>query len=427
MELVIILLLNIVNGVLSMSEIAVVSARKVRLSQMAEDGSKGAKRALELAEAPNRFLSTVQIGITVVAVLQGAFAGAALAHPVALTLARIPLLQPISEVLGLFIVVALTTYLSLVIGELVPKRIGMQNPEQIAILVAPLMHGLSILTAPFVRLLSVSTDALLRLIGARDSGEAPVTEEEIQALIRLGIQAGVFEAQEQEMVAGVMGLDERRVDQIMTPRLDIEWINLDDPVEDNLRIVINSPHSRFPAAHGSLDQVVGLVRAKDLLDRLLRGQSVDFNTCIREILFIPESATATQALELFKRSGQHAALVISEYGGIEGMITFNNLIEEIFGETGAPESIQRPDGSWLLDGLISVDEFKDLFDLKALPGEDDGHYQTLGGFIMERLGRIPNAADSFEWGGLRFEVMDMDGKRVDKVLVARINREPTAE
>jgi putative hemolysin len=191
--------------------------------------------------------------------------------------------------------------------------------------------------------------------------------------------------------------------------------------------VINSPHSRFPAAHGSLDQVVGLVRAKDLLDRLLRGQSVDFNTCIREILFIPESATATQALELFKRSGQHAALVISEYGGIEGMITFNNLIEEIFGETGAPESIQRPDGSWLLDGLISVDEFKDLFDLKALPGEDDGHYQTLGGFIMERLGRIPNAADSFEWGGLRFEVMDMDGKRVDKVLVARINREPTAE
>ncbi|MBL8154558.1 MAG: HlyC/CorC family transporter [Anaerolineae bacterium] len=427
MELVIILLLNIVNGVLSMSEIAVVSARKVRLSQMAEDGSKGAKRALELAESPNRFLSTVQIGITLVAVLQGAFAGAALAHPVALALARIPLLQPISEVLGLFIVVALTTYLSLVIGELVPKRIGLQNPERIAVAVAPLMHGLSIVTAPFVRLLSISTDALLRLIGARDSGEAPVTEEEIQALIRLGIQAGVFEAQEQEMVAGVMGLDERRVDQIMTPRMDIEWINLDDPVEENLKIITHSHHSRFPAAHGSLDHVVGLVRAKDLLDRLLRAQPVEFNTCIREILFIPESATATQALALFKRSGQHAALVISEYGGIEGMITFNNLVDEIFGETDAPESIQRPDGSWLLDGLVSVDEFKDLFDLKALPGEDDGHYQTLGGFIMERLGRIPDAADSFEWGGLRFEVMDMDGKRVDKVLVARINGEPTAE
>ncbi len=424
MELVIILLLNIVNGLLSMAEIAVVSARKVRLRQMAEDGSKGAARALELAESPNRFLSTVQIGITLVAVLQGAFAGAALAHPVALVLAQIPLLQPVSEVLGLFIVVALTTYLSLVIGELVPKRIGMQNPERIAILVAPLMHGLSVVTAPFVRLLSVSTDALLRLVGARNSSEAPITEEEIQALIQQGIQAGVFEAQEQEMVAGVMGLDERRVDQLMTPRLDIEWINLDDPVEENLKIITNSPHSRFPAAHGSLDHVVGLVRAKDLLDRLLRGQPLEFNACVREILFIPESATATQALELFKRSKQHTALVISEYGGIEGLVTFNNLVEEIFGETDAPESVQRPDGSWLLDGLLSVDAFKELFDLKALPGEDEGHYQTLGGFIMERLGRIPDAADSFEWGGLRFEVMDMDGKRVDKVLVARTKDEP---
>jgi putative hemolysin len=424
MELVIILLLNIVNGLLSMAEIAVVSARKVRLRQMAEDGSKGAARALELAESPNRFLSTVQIGITLVAVLQGAFAGAALAHPVALVLAQIPLLQPVSEVLGLFIVVALTTYLSLVIGELVPKRIGMQNPEQIAILVAPLMHGLSVVTAPFVRLLSVSTDALLRLVGARNSSEAPITEEEIQALIQQGIQAGVFEAQEQEMVAGVMGLDERRVDQLMTPRLDVEWINLDDPVEENLKIITNSPHSHFPAAHGSLDHVVGLVRAKDLLDRLLRGQPLEFNACVREILFIPESATATQALELFKRSKQHTALVISEYGGIEGLVTFNNLVEEIFGETDAPESVQRLDGSWLLDGLLSVDAFKELFDLKALPGEDEGHYQTLGGFIMERLGRIPDAADSFEWGGLRFEVMDMDGKRVDKVLVARTKDEP---
>ncbi len=420
MEILIILLLTVVNGVLSMSEIAVVSARKARLQPLADEGKPGAKRVLELANSPNRFLSTVQIGITLVSVLQGAFAGATLSHPVGLALAQIPLLAPISDTLGLFIVVALTTYLSLVIGELVPKRIGMQNPEAIAMLVAGSMHRLSIITGPFVQLLSISTDGLLRLLGARASDEPPVTADEIHAMMQQGVLAGVFDEQAQDMVKGVMSLEDRRVSELMTPRTEITWINLDDPMEENLSAIINSPHSRFPAAHGSLDQVVGVIRAKELLNYMLRGEQPRFDLCIREVLFLPESATASHALELFKQSSKHVALIISEYGGVEGLITLNNLVEQIVGEIEAPGKTQRADGSWLLDGLLPIHEFKDIFDVKEMPKEEEGHYQTLGGFVMSHLGRIPNPADYFEWDGLRFEVMDMDGKRVDKVLVVRL-------
>lgn len=420
MEIIIILVLTVVNGVLSMSEIAIVSARKVRLAQLAADGSRGAQRALELVESPNRFLATVQIGITLVSVLQGAFAGAALAHPVATVLAQIPVLNPVSEALGLFIVVAVTTYLSLVIGELVPKRLGLQNPEAVAVRVAPAMHLLARITSPFVHLLSLSTDALLRLLGVRQTDDPPVTDHEIHALMREGVQAGVFEAHEQDMVAGVMGLDDQRVDALMTPRMDITWINLDEPLQDNLQLIMTSPHSRFPVAHGSLDHVVGIIRAKDLLDAALRGQPIDLNTSVREALFIPETATASHALELFKQSTKHVALVISEYGGVEGLITINNLVEQIIGTVEAPQAKEREDGSWLMDGLLPIDELKSTFNLKDLPGEAEGHFQTLGGFVMTHLGRIPSAADHFEWGGMRFEVMDMDGKRVDKVLVQRL-------
>lgn len=426
MEIIIILLLTVVNGVLAMTEIAVVSSRKSRLTQMAAEGSHGAKRALELVESPNRFLATVQIGITLVSILQGAFAGASLAHPVATLFAQIPLLLPVSEVLGLFVVVGVTTYLSLVIGELVPKRLGLQNPERVAALVSPAMHRLSIISAPFVHFLSLSTDGLLRLLGVRHSDETPVTDEEIHALMGEGVQAGVFEAGEQEMVAGVMRLDDLRVDTLMTPRMDITWIDLDKPLEENFHVILNSPHSRFPAGRGSLDKVVGMVRAKDLLDGALHGQPINLNGCIREVLFIPETATASHALELFKQSTRHVALVISEYGGVEGLITLNNLIEQIIGTIEAPQAKQRDDGSWLMDGLLPVNELKDRFNLKDLPGETEGYYQTLGGFMMTQLGRIPSTADHFEWGGLRFEVVDMDGKRVDKVLVQRVSENQTS-
>jgi putative hemolysin len=420
MELLILILLTIVNGLLALSELAVVSARKVRLSQMAGEGSHGAQRALELVESPNRFLSTVQIGITLVSILQGAFAGATLARPIAALFARIPFLAPESEALGLVVVVALTTYVSLVVGELVPKRLAMQNPERMAAIVAPAMHRLSVITTPFVKLLSVSTDLLLRLLGVRHTDDPPVTADEILALMRQGVQAGVFEKTESEMVAAIMSLDDRRVDQLMTPRTEIEWIDLDEPLEKNLALITNSRHARFPAGRGTLDNVVGVIRTKDLLKRSLNGQPVDLHASTREALFIPESALASHALELFRQSNNHIALVISEYGGIEGLITLNNLVGQIIGDVEKPAGTQRPDGSWLLDGLLPTDELKTIFDLKALPGEQEGHYQTLGGFVMAQLGHIPRAVDQFEWDGLRFEVMDMDGKRVDKVLVTRL-------
>lgn len=427
MEILIILLLTVVNGLLSMSEIAIVSARKVRLSQLAAGGSSSAKRALELAESPNRFLSTVQIGITLVGVLQGAFAGAALAHPVATILAQVEFLRPVSEALGLFLVVGVTTYLSLVVGELVPKRLGLQDPERVAMLVAPAMHRLSMISAPIVALLSISTDGLLRLLGTKNSEEPPVTDEEIYSLMEQGVEAGIFEANEGEMVASIMSLDDRSVASLMTPRMDIEWIDLALPVEELRELIGNSRHSRFPAGYGSLDQVVGIIRSKDMLDSLLKKQTVDFNTCIREALFIPEAATAAHALALFKQSGKHMALVISEYGGVEGLITLNSLIDQIIGVTEKPTAAQREDGSWLLDGLLPIDEFKELLDIKSLPAEEEGHYQTLGGFVMAQLRRIPAAADHFEAEGLRYEVMDMDGRRVDKVLVARAKVEALPE
>ncbi|MEZ4669502.1 MAG: hemolysin family protein [Anaerolineae bacterium] len=420
MEIIVIAVLIVANGVLSMAEIAVVSSRKVRLEQMAQDGNAGAKRALELLQSPNRFLSTVQIGITLVSVLQGAFAGASLSHPFAALLARIPVLQPVSETLAFLIVVVIITYLSLVIGELVPKRVGLQNPEQIASWLAPIMVRLALMTAPVVQLLSISTDTLLRFMRVRPSSSPPVTDAEINALIREGIQAGVFEASEQAMVAGVMGLDDQRVDALMTPRLEIAWVDLDDPLEDNLQVILNSPHSRFPAAHESLDRIAGIIRAKDVLDLVVQDKVIDLNSCLREALFIPETATASRALELFKISTGHIALVISEHGGVEGLLTLNNLIEQVFGTFETPQATQREDGSWLMDGLLPASELKIIFELKELPDESERHYQTLGGLMMTYLGRIPSVTDHFEWNNLRFEVIDMDGNRVDKVLVQRI-------
>lgn len=419
MEILIIVVLLLVNGALAMSEIAIASARKVRLEQMAEEGNRGAKRALELLASPNRFLSTVQIGITLVSVLQGVFAGATLAQPIANLFVQIPFLAPESEALAVAIVVLATTYLSLVIGELVPKRLGLQNPERVAAIVAPFMHRLSIITAPFVRLLSLSTDLLLRLLRVHQPDESPVTAEEILALMRQGVQAGIFERTEPQMVAGVMSLDDRRVGQLMTPRTEIEWLDLDETPERLLAIIANGQHARFPIARGSLDNVIGIVRTKDLLKSALTGNPIDLNASTHEALFIPESALASHALELFKQSGNHIALVIGEHGGIEGLITLNNLVEQIIGDIEAPSKVQRPDGSWLLDGLLPIEEVKTLFDLKSLPGEDEGHYQTLGGFIMTQLGHIPNTADTVTCEGLRFEVVDMDGKRVDKALVSR--------
>jgi putative hemolysin len=419
----VVILLIIINGIFAMSEIAVVSARKTRLQQWAEEGNPKARAALELANNPNRFLSTIQIGITLIGILAGAFGGATIARELAVMLDTIPWLAPYSHPLSLVLVVLVITYLSLVVGELVPKRLALNNPERLALAVAGPMQLLSRLAYPAVHLLGLSTERILRTLGVQPSTEPPVTEEDIRALIEQGTQAGMFEAAEQEMVERVFRLGDRRVSAVMTPRTEIVWLDIEASAAEIRQTITTSVHSRFLVADGSLDDILGVVHAKDLLAHILGGQTLDLSATLQQPLYVPESMRALKALELFKQSATHIALVINEYGGIQGLVTPSDILEAIVGdlpEAGEvldPLAVQREDGSWLLDGMLPVDEFKDLFDLGELPGEDQGIYQTLAGFVILQLGRIPAVADHFQWDRLRIEVVDMDGNRVDKVLV----------
>ena len=423
-QITIVLLLIIANGLFAMSEMAIVSARKARLRQRAEEGDHKARAALELAETPNRFLSTAQIGITLIGILAGALGGATLAEELGAYLSRIPPLKPYGEAIGLVIVVLATTYLSLVIGELVPKRLALNNPERIAAAIAAPMRALSVIAHPAVRLLSLSTELVLRILGIRPSAEPPVTEEEIKLLLEQGTEAGVFQEVEQDMVESVLLLDERRAAGLMTPRPEIVWLDVEDSLEEVRRKMIASPYSRFPVCQGSLDNVLGEVEARDLLARSLCGEAFDLKSLLQKPLYVPETMPALKVLEAFKKSGTQMALVIDEYGSIQGLVTLKDILEAIVGdipsaeELAEPQAVQREDGSWLLDGMLPVEELKEILGIGELPGEEQGLYQTTAGFVMTQLGRIPAAAEHFEWGGLRFEVMDMDGNRVDKVLVA---------
>jgi putative hemolysin len=425
-EIVLILLLIVANGVFSGSEIAIVSSRKVRLEQLVKRGNPKAKLALKLANSPNDLLSTVQIGITLIGILNGAVGGATVAQRLEPALAVIPQLRPYSEALSLVIVVGLITYLSLVVGELAPKRLALNNPEKIACTMAQPMHMLSLITVPFVRLLSISTDRLLHLLGVRDSDEPPVTEEEIKVLIEQGTQSGMFEESEQEMVERVFRLGDRPIKGLMTPRTEIVWLDTEASQADNQRQVSDSTYSRFPVGRDSLDNCLGIVRVKNLFSSYLSGQPFDLESLLQPPLYVAESTNALKVLELFKESGTHIALVTDEYGGIEGLVTLNDLVEAIVGELPSsehpddPMSVQREDGSWLLDGLMSIDELKALLKQEGLPNEEAGSYFTLGGFVMAFLGRIPKTGDRFDSNGWRFEVVDMDGTRVDKVLVCAI-------
>jgi putative hemolysin len=421
-EALVILLLIILNGLFAMSEIAVVSARKTRLQQWANEGNPRARIALELANTPNQFLATVQIGITLVGILTGAFGGATLASELALRLEDIPVLAPYSRPISLAVVVLPITYLSLIVGELAPKRLALNSPERIASAVASSMRALAHLASPVVHLLGLSTEALLRGLGIKPSAEPPVTEEEIRALIAQGTQAGTFEEAEQEMVERVFRLGDRRVGAVMTPRTEIVWIDSDASLEEIQHTIAESIHSRFLVAQGSLDNVLGVVHAKELLLHFLRGQPLDLMATLQQPLYVPESMRALEVLESFKQSAIHIALVVDEYGGIQGLVTPSDILEAIVGdlpEVGEqlePLVVQREDGSWLLDGMLPIDEFKELFHFGRLPGEDQGVYQTLAGFVIMQLGRIPAVSDHFDWEGLRIEVVDMDGNRVDKLL-----------
>ncbi|HNR02150.1 MAG TPA: hemolysin family protein [Anaerolineaceae bacterium] len=431
LEILIIFILILFNGFFSMSEIAIVSARKVRLEQRADEGDKGADRALELSKHTGKFLSSVQIGITLVAMLTGAFGGATLAERLTQSLARVPWLATSAATLSLVIVVLLTTYFSLVIGELIPKKIALNNPEKIASKVSGIMSFVSKLTSPLTRLLSASTDLGVRLLGIKPSGEPPITEEEIRVLIDQGTQVGVFGEAEQDMVEGIFRLNDRSINAIMTPRTDITWLDADDSIEEILKVIIESPYSRFPVSRESLDNVLGILKSKDLLEKQLSGESYQLVDLLQKPLFIPENTPAMRVLELEREHGVHEALVIDEYGGVLGFVTLFDVLEAIIGElpsrdqASEPEIVIREDGSYLVDGLLPIDEFKDLLDLDLLPEEDKVGFQTAGGFVMNQVGSIPHAGQSFQWQDLHFEVLDMDGHRIDKILVSRsIENEP---
>lgn len=424
-EILVIFILILLNGFFSMSEIAIVSARKVRLEQRAEEGDKGARQALELAGSTGKFLSAVQIGITLVAMLTGAFGGATLAERLADVLAGVPWLASVASTLALVIVVLLTTYFSLVIGELIPKRIALNNPEKIASSVSGVMRFISRITAPLTGLLSASTDLGVRLLGMKPSDEPPITEEEIRVLIDQGTEVGVFGEAEQDMVEGVFRLNERSINAIMTPRTEIAWLDAEDKIDEIIKRVLESPYSRFPVSRGSLDNVLGILKAKTLLEKALTGEPFNIVDLLEKPLFIPENTPAVRVLEMEKELGVHEALVIDEYGGVMGFVTLFDVLEAIIGELPSkgevdePEIVQREDGSYLLDGLLPIDEFKDLLDIDSLPEEDKVGYQTVGGFVMNQIGSIPAPGQCFKLEDLRVEVLDMDGHRVDKVLVTR--------
>ncbi|WP_375469915.1 hemolysin family protein [uncultured Nostoc sp.] len=422
-EILIILVLIIANGVFSMSEMAIVSARKVRLHQLANQGDPKAKAALKLAESPNHFLSTVQVGISLIGILTGAFGGATIANRVAVYVKRVPLLAPYSDPLSFGIVVLIITYFSLIVGELVPKRLALNNPERIASIVAIPMQALAAIASPVVYLLSASTDLILRVLGITASTEPQVTEEEIKILIEQGTEAGTFEEAEQDMVERVFRLGDRPVSYLMTPRPDIVWLDLEDTAEENRQKMVDSAYSRYPVCQGGLDNVLGVIPVTDLLARSFRGEPLDLTVGLRQPVFVPESTRGLKVLELFKQTITHMALVVDEYGVIQGLVTLNDIMSEIVGDVPStdgqdqPQAVQREDGSWLLDGMLPVEDFLELFGMEEWQSEERGSYQTLGGFVITNLGRIPAAADYFEWQSMRIEVMDMDGNRVDKVLV----------
>ena len=431
LDIVVILVLILVNGALSMSEIAVITARKERLQQWAEAGNDKARAALNLANSPNLFLATVQVGITLVGVLSGVFGGFKIASDLADWLNLIPALAPYSHTLALGAVVLAISFLSLLIGELVPKRLALDNPERIASFVSPAMRFLSMIASPVVRFLSASTDMALRIMGVKPSTEPPITEEEIKLLINQGTLAGVFEEAEQDMVERVFRLADRRVGVLMTPRKRVTWLDLNDPSEKHRRIIAKSIHSRFPVSQGRLNNILGIVHVRDLLIRNLAGRPLNLRAALKQPLFVLETTHVPRVLEMFKESGTDMAMVVDEYGTIEGLVTLKDILEAVVGDLPSVDAreeskvVQREDGSWLVDGLLPVDELKEIFHIKTLPQEKAGHYQTLGGFAMTHLKRIPSAGDRFECCGLRFEILDMDGHRVDKVLIEQVDQPQT--
>ncbi len=430
-EITIIVILIVLNGIFALSEFAIVSAKRARLQQRADEGDTGAAAALELAEEPTPFLSTIQIGITLVGIFAGAYGGVTIAKGLAVYCTAIPSLAPYAEALSITLVVLVITYLTLIFGELVPKRIALNNAEKLAATVAKPMRLLSVIATPLVFVLSRSTEVVLRTLGIRETEEPPVTEEEIKIMLEEGTEAGIFEKAELSMVEGVFDLGDRRVASLMTPRPDIIALDLDDPDEENLRRMIISGRSNFPAFREDLESIVGMVSVKNVLARMVNVGSPDIKGAVTKPFFVLETISVLKLLESFKESGVHSALVTDEYGSIQGLITLHDILEAIVGDVrSAGEPVETPivvreDGSWLIDGSTPVEDIKDILSVEAFPGEDEGQYHTIAGLIMYALNRIPSTGDYVELGDLRYEVVDMDGNRVDKVMVARRSPAPS--
>lgn len=425
-ELAAIAVLIMLNGYFSMAEMAIVSARRAQLRELADHGSKGARVALELAGNPGRFFSTVQIGITLVGVLAGAFGGATLADKLGAFLNTMAFVRPYGHAAAIFLVVALITYLSLVIGELVPKQLAIQNPERIASSVAPVMRRISRAAAPAVALLEKSTRAVLRALGISAEIRAAVSEREVKALLREGIESGVFEEAEHGMVAEVLRLDVRPVRTVMTPRTDVVWLDVADDAATLLRKLNEGDHSRFPVCEKTLNNVVGVVAAKRLLRQLLQTGRTDIRETIVAPLIVPESMPVLELLERFKAARPHMAVVVDEYADVQGVVTPTDILETIAGEFideqgGPPTIIQREDGSWLVDARVELQELADRLGFGA---PDADPYVSLAAFLLRAFQRIPTEGETITVDGWRFEVADMDGRRIDKVLVLRLDRQP---
>jgi magnesium and cobalt exporter, CNNM family len=429
--LLVIFFLILATGFLAMARTALVAARKARLQEWISRGNRRAKLALELTREPNRALTALQASIAFLVIVTGVLAGTSL----------VPWLfnglfhesGGSAEMISLGIVAVVLTCFSLILGELLPRRIASVYPETIAVLMARPLQLLTRSAWPMAHFLELCTDGLSRLLGRETVSAPPITEEAIKTLVQQGTEAGVFEESEQDMVNAVLQLGDKRARSLMTPRTQIAWLDRDDSSERIQQKIIASGHSCFPVAAGSLDKVDGVVQAKDLLAHSLEGRGLNLQAPTHQPLFVPRTITALEVLELFKGSGQHIALVVDEYGGIEGLLTHHDILEAIAGDipfdaqAHDPKAVRRHDGSWLLDGMLSIDEFKEIFHIEALPGEKRDAYQTLGGFVFTKMGRIPALSDSFEWNGVRFEVVDMDGKRIDKVLVSSLEKQSRLE
>ncbi len=433
MDVALLLFLIFLNALFAMSEMALTASRKARLQVMVEAGDAGAQAAIQLHDDPTKFLSVVQIGITSIGVLNGIVGDAAFSAPFGAWLqATFPISGKAAEISATAMVVISITFITIIFGELVPKRIGQTHPEAVARLVSRPMEWLSLIGRPFVILLTLCTDTTLRLLGIQSGNNRGVTEEEIAASLEEGLDAGVIEAQEHQMVRNVFRLDDRQVGSMMIPRTEMVWLDVAGSHEHVLETIAREEHSRYPVCRGGLDDVLGVISAQNLLQQAMRGHVLALGENLQPPVFVPETLSGMELLDHFRASSAQIVFVVDEYGEVQGMITVRDVLEAITGEFTTPTSddawaVQRTDGTWLFDGLIPVPELKDRLELKELPEEDRGRYNTLAGMIMLLLGRLPHTTDSVEWEGWRFEVVDLDGKRVDKVLACRLTVDVNGE